>query len=76
MRVPVQTKPVFRHDTPVRVVSPRNTLRDWANGPTYDVSPDGRRFLFIRTPELDIRSLTVVLNWDVEVNAAVARKGQ
>jgi serine/threonine protein kinase/Tol biopolymer transport system component len=76
MRVPVQTKPVFRHDTPVRVVTPTNTLRDWGSGPTYDVSRDGRRFLFIKAPELDIRSLTVVLNWDVEVDATLARKEQ
>jgi Tol biopolymer transport system component len=57
---------------PVRVVTPVNTIRDWANGPTYDVSPDGRRFLLIRAPELDIRSLTVVLNWDVKVKATLA----
>lgn len=55
---------------PVRVVTPANTIRDFS-GPTYDVSPDGRRFLFIKAPELDIRSLTVILNWDVEVSAAI-----
>jgi hypothetical protein len=55
---------------PVRVVSPVNTIRDFS-GPTYGVSPDGQRFLFIKAPELDIRSLTVVLNWDVEVDAAI-----
>jgi hypothetical protein len=49
-----------------------NTLRDWASGPTYAVSPDGRRFLFIKAPELDIRSLTVILNWDVAVKAKIA----
>jgi len=36
--------------------------------------PDGRRFLFIKAPELGIRSLTVVLNWDVEVQATLAGK--
>ena len=56
---------------PVRVVTPVNTIRDFS-GPTYDVSPDGRRFLFIKAPELDIRSLQVILNWDVAVRAAVA----
>ena len=63
--------PYFISEAPVRVMSPVNTLRDWG-GPTYDVSPDGRRFLFIKAPELDIRSLNVILNWDVEVNAAIA----
>jgi hypothetical protein len=61
--------------TPVRVVTPVNTIRDWANGPTYDVSLDGRRFLLIKAPELDIRSLTVVLNWDVAVKATLGGTG-
>ena len=51
-----------------------NTLRDWASGPVYAVSPDARRFLFIKAPELDIRSLTVILNWDVQVYAALGRE--
>jgi hypothetical protein len=55
---------------PVPVVSPVNTIRDFS-GPTYDVSPDGQRFLFIKAPELDIRSLEVILNWDVAVQAAI-----
>ena len=62
--------------TPVRVISPVDTLRDWATGPNYDVSPDGRRFLFIKTPELDIRSLKVVLNWDVAVREKIAGNRQ
>jgi Tol biopolymer transport system component len=70
------TPPYLIHDAPVRVVSPANTLREWASGPTYDVSPDGKRFLFVRAPELDIRSLTVILNWDVEVKAALAENGR
>lgn len=73
MSVPIKTTPSFSHGTPVRVVSPVDTLRDWATGPTYDVSPDGRRFLFIAAPELDIRSLKVVLNWDVAVRAALEK---
>jgi WD40-like Beta Propeller Repeat len=60
---------------PVRVVTPVNTLRDWSSGPTYAVSPDGRRFLFIKAPELDIRSLNVILNWDVEVKATLTGTG-
>jgi Tol biopolymer transport system component len=67
------TPPYLRHDPPVRVVSPVNTLRGC---PCYDVSPDGRRFLFVNAPESDIRSLTVVLNWDVEVKATLAGKGR
>ena len=74
MAVPIATNPTFKHDPPVRVVTPVNTLRDWASGPTYAVSPDGRRFLFIKAPELDIRTLTIVLNWDVEVNAVISKE--
>jgi Tol biopolymer transport system component len=73
MSVPITTAPAFRHGTPIPVVaSPVNTIRE---GLTYAVSPDGQRFLFIRTPELDIRSLKVILNWDVEVKAMLAGTG-
>lgn len=74
MSVPVSRGPTplgLTLGKPVRVVTPVNTIRDWSSGPTYDVSPDGRRFLFIKAPELDIRTLEVVLNWDVEVKAAI-----
>jgi hypothetical protein len=54
------------------VVTPVNTVLGSGSGPSYGVSPDGRRFLLIKAPELDIRSLNVVLNWDVEVKAAIA----
>ena len=75
MSVPVSTTtapPYFVAGTPVPVVSPSNTIRDWAAGFSYSVSPDGRRFLFIKAPELDIHSLNVVLNWDVAVKEAIA----
>jgi len=73
MSVPIRTAPSFWHGSPVPVMNPVQTLRDWATGPTYDVSPDGQRFLFIKAPELDIRSLGIVLNWDAAVKAALAR---
>jgi Tol biopolymer transport system component len=65
--------PYLIHDAPVRVVSPVNTLHEC---PCYDVSPDGRRFLFVKAPEFDIRSLRVILNWDVAVKATLAGKGR
>jgi len=68
----IPTSPYLIYDPPVRVVSPVNTLRD---GPTYDVSPDGRRLLFIKAPEYDIRSLNIILNWDVAVKATLAGTG-
>jgi Tol biopolymer transport system component len=78
MSVPVSVGPTgkFTPGIPVRVMTPAGVLRDWGSGPTFDVSPDGQSFLFIKAPELDIRSLEVVLNWDVEVKAAIGRKEQ
>jgi hypothetical protein len=78
MSVPVErgaTRLDLQVGKPVRVVTPANTVPDSTSGPTYGVSPDGRRFLFIQAPELEIRSLNVILNWDVEVSAAIARAG-
>jgi serine/threonine protein kinase/Tol biopolymer transport system component len=75
MSVRVRTTPSFSYDPAVPVVTPRLTLYYPGTGPTYDVSLDGRRFLLIRAPELDIRSLTVILNWDVEVKAAISGAG-
>jgi serine/threonine protein kinase/Tol biopolymer transport system component len=72
MSVPVRTTPRFWHGSPVPLIKPPLTLTsEPGTGLSYDVSLDGRRFLLIRAPELDIRSLTVVLNWDVEVEAAI-----
>ena len=73
MRVPFTTTPSFAPDSPIPVVAPPQTIRNWSIGPNYDVSPDGRRFLMIKAPEQDIRSLTVVQNWDVEVEATIAK---
>ena len=73
MTVPFTTTPTFTPGSPVPVVTAPQTLRTWAWVQHYDVSPDGRRFLMIKTPELDIRSLTVVQNWDVEVKATIAK---
>jgi Tol biopolymer transport system component len=66
------TPPYLRHAPPVRVVSPVNTL---SGCQCYDVSPDGRRFLFVKSPEFDIRSLNIILNWDVAVKATLAGTG-
>jgi serine/threonine-protein kinase len=75
MSVRVRTTPSFSYDTAVPVVTAPLTLSYPGTGPTYDVSRDGGRFLFIKAPELDIRSLKVILNWDVAVNAAIAGSG-
>jgi Tol biopolymer transport system component len=76
MSVAITTSPSFKKGPPVRVVKPVSTLQDLCCGQTYDVSPDGQRFLFIKAPDNDIRSLEVILNWDVKVNATLGRKEQ
>ena len=76
MTVRVDPKNPLDHSEPTALFNPGNTLRDVNMAPTYDVSPDGRRFLFVRALELDIRSLTVVQNWDIEVGAALSKAGR
>jgi serine/threonine-protein kinase len=70
----MNTPPSFEVVRTEKIPTPALALSDWSNGPTYGVSPDGRRFLFIKAPELDIRSLTVILNWDAEVRSLLAQK--
>ena len=72
MSAAITTGPSFTRDLPVRVVKPASTLQDLCCGQTYDVSPDGQRFLFIKAPDNDIRSLEVVLNFDVKVKEVLA----
>jgi Tol biopolymer transport system component len=72
MSAAITTSPSFKNDAPVRVVKPVSTLQDLCCGQTYDVAPDGQRFLFIKAPDNDIRSLEVILNWDVEVKEVLA----
>ncbi len=44
-------------------------------GRSYDVSPDGQRFLMVRRPEQSraLERLTVVLNWDEEMKSRVGK---
>jgi hypothetical protein len=71
MAVPINASPSFSYGSPVRLINPPLTLHAADTAPTYDVSPDGRRFMFIRAPELDICSLEIIQNWDVHVKATV-----
>ena len=44
---------------------------------SYDVSPDGRRFLMIRRDPGSVpRQLNVILNWSDELRAKVPRSGK
>jgi Tol biopolymer transport system component len=65
----VDTTGAFSSGAPIRVFEHVNYIGGAASlGRTYDVSPDGRRFLMIKPDGLP-PNLTVVLNWSDELKA-------
>jgi serine/threonine-protein kinase len=78
MTVPVQTSPTFSAGNPAKVFEGRYLVPN--NGRTYDVSPDGQRFVMIKGPAIDERSkapsasIVVVLNWLEELKQRVPAK--
>ena len=72
--VPVQTTPTFTYGNPTRLFDGR-----YFSGPpgrTYDVSPDGTRFLMIKdgdtaNPNVTPASMVIVLNWSEELKRLV-----
>ena len=76
--VPVQTAPTFSAGTPTKLFA-WQTPAPGAWGRTYDVSPDGQRFLMIKeTASGDqpstLPSIIVVLNWVEELKARVSAR--
>jgi serine/threonine-protein kinase len=75
MSVPVQTGgPIFSAGAPAKVFDSK--MFTASNGRTYDVSPDGQRFLLIKdgvgaggAPTASTASMVVVLNWLEELKA-------
>jgi eukaryotic-like serine/threonine-protein kinase len=77
MAVPLQTETDFRHGSPAPLLSAKqyyvNVARD------YDVSPDGKRFLFVKSvaqppsaaAPLPARRIVVALNWFEELQRRV-----
>ena len=66
----------FTTGTPAKLVEGRYLVGTTSPGRTYDVSPDGRRFLMIKTGEIDAawsapREIAVVQNWDQELKRLV-----
>jgi serine/threonine-protein kinase len=80
MRVAVDTAKGFSSAVPQQLfegryyVDPRSTVR----GRTYDVSPDGQRFLMIKdtdpSEQAPTQSLVVVLNWVEELKARASAR--
>jgi serine/threonine-protein kinase len=63
MSVRVETKPTLSFGNPVKIL---DNVRAIAAPRSYDISPDGKRFLVLKDPpsaSQSIRHLDVVLNW-------------
>jgi len=67
MSVRVETKPALSFGNPTRIFG---NVRVMTPGRSYDISPDGNRFLILKDPPSalqTIRHLDVVLNWQEEL---------
>ena len=69
--VPIKAGPSFAYDKPAAVLRVGHYYVNIARG--YDVSPDGKRFLFIKNQTAARPSITVVANWLDEVRARLNR---
>jgi len=64
MAVPVSTRPVFQSGTPQALFDSEIVDTGIRTGPlSWDLAPDGKRFLIISPSSTDTSSLTVALNW-------------
>jgi sugar lactone lactonase YvrE len=61
---------------PVKVLNPGYWSRNAFIGPSFDVSPDGKRFLVVTPPKdvADPPELVVVQEWDQELKALLGKK--
>ena len=72
-RVAVQTAPTFSAGIPTKVFDTR--YFNGGPGRSYDVSPDGQRFLMIKASGTEqAPSMVVVLNWLEELKAKLPAK--
>ena len=72
MGVDVETEPSFRLSKPKMLFEGRYEGFGWYGYANYDVSPDGQRFLMIRSEEESAPTrIHVVLNWAEELKAKV-----
>jgi serine/threonine-protein kinase len=76
MRVGVEPMPTWAATAPTKLFEGRYGPAAYHYGRTYDVSPDGRRFLMIKDsgasgPNATPASMVVVLNWQEELKRLV-----
>jgi eukaryotic-like serine/threonine-protein kinase len=79
--VPAETSPVFKPGTPKRLFSRAAYLGGGSTpGTPWDIHPDGKRFLMMRTPNAaalpqgGIHRINVILNWFEELKQRVPVK--
>jgi serine/threonine-protein kinase len=75
--VSVRTTPIFSFDTPTKLLEGRYYANE--DGRSYDVSPDGQRFLMIKgiasgDPGATPASMIIVVNWIEELMRLVPMK--
>jgi len=72
MAVPVETDPTFTAGTPELLFAGRyHSPNLGLGGRSYDVHPDGERFVMVQPPVEGSTHLVVVLNWFEELKAKV-----
>jgi serine/threonine-protein kinase len=79
MRVGVGRGPMWTATEPTKLFDGRYGPPEFHTGRTYEVSPDGRRFLMIKegalgAPNATPVSMVVVLNWPEELKRLVPRR--
>jgi hypothetical protein len=69
MSTPVQSKASFQFGNP-RVVVKNAADTYWVSsvGRSYDVAPNGERFLMLKDESQAAAAIHVVENWEIEVN--------
>jgi hypothetical protein len=81
MRVGVTRGSTWAATTPTKLFEGDYGAAAFHSGRTYDVSPDGRRFLMIKNggandPNATPASMVVVLNWFEELKQRVPTNGR
>jgi len=74
MGVRMEPGPSWRSSTPARVLQGQYFFANAGNGRTFDIAPDGKRFLMIKAgggTESTPRNLVVVQNWFEELKRLV-----
>jgi serine/threonine-protein kinase len=78
MRVPVEASGAAWNNGPPTKLFEGNYFNSYTLGRTYDVSPDGQRFLMLKVPATDASAaapaIIVVQHWDEELKRLVPTK--